>query len=92
MEKISWTDRVRNEEVLLRLKEQRNILHQRFPNFFQVGATFISLNVLRTALLLSPLKANFLRFSTTVCDTKFTLILFFLSVVRGTQFGKHCPT
>jgi hypothetical protein len=26
MEKISWTDRVRNEEVLLRAKEQRNIL------------------------------------------------------------------
>jgi hypothetical protein len=24
MEKISWTDRVRNEEVLLRVKEQRN--------------------------------------------------------------------
>jgi len=28
MEKISWTDRVRNEEVLLRVKEQRNILHE----------------------------------------------------------------
>ena len=28
MEKISWTDRVRNEEVLLRAKEQRNILHE----------------------------------------------------------------
>jgi hypothetical protein len=27
MEKIRWTDRVRNEEVLLRVKEQRNILH-----------------------------------------------------------------
>jgi len=27
MEKISWTDNVRNEEVLLRVKEQRNILH-----------------------------------------------------------------
>jgi hypothetical protein len=27
MEKISWTDRVRNEEVLLRVKEQRYILH-----------------------------------------------------------------
>ena len=25
---ISWTDRVRNEEVLLRVKEQRNILHE----------------------------------------------------------------
>jgi len=29
MEKISWTDHVRNEEVLLRVKEQRNILHER---------------------------------------------------------------
>ena len=28
MEKISWTDRVRNEEVLLRVNEQRNILHE----------------------------------------------------------------
>jgi len=28
MVKISWTDHVRNEEVLLRAKEQRNILHE----------------------------------------------------------------
>jgi hypothetical protein len=28
MEKISWTDHVRNEEVLLIVKEQRNILHK----------------------------------------------------------------
>jgi len=28
MEKISWTDHVRNEEVLLRVKEQSNILHE----------------------------------------------------------------
>jgi hypothetical protein len=28
MEKISWNDQVRNEEVLLRVKEQRNILHE----------------------------------------------------------------
>jgi hypothetical protein len=27
MEKVSWTDRVRNEEVLHRVKEERNILH-----------------------------------------------------------------
>jgi hypothetical protein len=26
--KIVWTDHVRNEEVLLRVKEQRNILHE----------------------------------------------------------------
>jgi hypothetical protein len=28
MEKISWTDHVRNEEVLLRVKEQMNILYE----------------------------------------------------------------
>jgi hypothetical protein len=28
MEKISWIDHVRNEEVLLRFNEQRNILHE----------------------------------------------------------------
>jgi len=28
MEKISWTDHVRNEDVLLRVKEQRNILYE----------------------------------------------------------------
>jgi len=28
MVKISWTDHVRNEEVLLRVKEQTNILHE----------------------------------------------------------------
>jgi hypothetical protein len=27
MEKISWTDHVRNEEVLLRVSVQKNILH-----------------------------------------------------------------
>ena len=28
MEKISWTDHVRNEEVLLRVNDQRNIIHE----------------------------------------------------------------
>jgi len=28
MEKISWTDHVRNDDVLLRVKEQRNIQHE----------------------------------------------------------------
>jgi hypothetical protein len=28
MEKISWTDHVRNEEMLVRVSEQRNILHE----------------------------------------------------------------
>ena len=28
MEKISWTDHVRTEEVLLRVKKQRHFLHE----------------------------------------------------------------
>jgi len=28
MEEISWTDHVRNEDVLLRVNEQRNVLHE----------------------------------------------------------------
>ena len=41
MEKISWTDRVRNEEVLLRVKEQRNILHRiKRRNADWIGHTF----------------------------------------------------
>jgi hypothetical protein len=28
MEKISWTNNVKNEVVLLRVKDQRNILHE----------------------------------------------------------------
>jgi hypothetical protein len=28
MEKISWTDHVRSEEVLFRVEEKRNILHE----------------------------------------------------------------
>jgi hypothetical protein len=27
MGKMNWTDRLRNEEVLLRIKKERNILH-----------------------------------------------------------------
>jgi hypothetical protein len=37
-------------------------LEQCFSNFFQVGTTFISQNVLRTTILLSHLKANLLFF------------------------------
>jgi hypothetical protein len=28
MEKTIWTDRVKNEEVLHRIKEKRNVLHK----------------------------------------------------------------
>jgi len=37
MEKISWTDHVRNEDVLLTVKKQGNILHEirkRTANWF----------------------------------------------------------
>jgi hypothetical protein len=61
-------------------------LKQRFSNFFQVETTFISQKILRTTLLLSPLKTNCLRFSTIVRDTQFTLILFF-SVFYGLMFN-----
>jgi hypothetical protein len=33
MEKISWTDHVRNEDVLLRVKEQRNEIRKRKANW-----------------------------------------------------------
>jgi len=45
MEMIRWTDHVRNEEVLLRVKEQRYILHEirgvfkKFPQFYIFAGT-----------------------------------------------------
>ena len=30
MENISWTDRVRNEHVFRRIKEERNVLHAKY--------------------------------------------------------------
>ena len=38
--------------VVIRVCRRANTLDQRFSNFFQVGTTFISQNVLRTTLLL----------------------------------------
>jgi hypothetical protein len=32
IEKISWTDNVRNEEILPRVEEQRSILHEMSKN------------------------------------------------------------
>jgi hypothetical protein len=46
MEKISWTDHVRNE-VLLRVKEQRNILHE----ISTLKANWIGLILPRNCLL-----------------------------------------
>ena len=47
VEKISWTDHVRNEEVLLRVKEQRNILHE----ILKLKANWISHVLHRNCLL-----------------------------------------
>jgi replicative superfamily II helicase len=47
MEKISWTDRVRNEEVLRRVKEKRNILHTKK----QWKANWIGHMLLRNCLI-----------------------------------------
>jgi hypothetical protein len=47
MEKISWTDHVRNEEVLLRVKEQRNIL----PEISKRKANWIGHILRRNCLL-----------------------------------------
>jgi hypothetical protein len=47
MEKISRTDHVRNEDVLLRVKEQRNILHE----ILKRKANWIG-HILRTICLL----------------------------------------
>jgi hypothetical protein len=47
MEKISWTDRVRNEEALHRVKEDRNILH----TIKRRQANWIGHNLRRNCLL-----------------------------------------
>jgi len=47
VEKISWTDRVRNEKVLLKVKEQRNIL----PELSKPKANWIG-HILRRNFLL----------------------------------------
>jgi hypothetical protein len=47
MEKISWTDRVRNEEVLHRVKVERNILH----TIKRRKANWIGHNLRRNCLL-----------------------------------------
>jgi hypothetical protein len=54
MEKISWTDRVRNEEVLLRVKEQRKILHE----IVKRKANWIGHILRRNCLLRQVIKGN----------------------------------
>ena len=41
MEKISWTDHVRHEDVLLRVNEQRNFLHEiRKPRLIRLVTSY----------------------------------------------------
>jgi hypothetical protein len=54
MEKNSWTDRVRNEEVLLRAKEQRNVLHE----VSKRKANWIGHNLRRNCLLRQVIKGK----------------------------------
>jgi hypothetical protein len=54
MDKISWTDHVRNEDVLLRVKEQRNILHE----IRKRKANWIGHILLRNCLLQRVTKGN----------------------------------
>jgi len=37
MEEVSWTDRVRNEEVLQRVQEERNIPHTEKRKAYWIG-------------------------------------------------------
>ena len=53
-EKISWTDHVRNEDVLLRVKEQRNILH----DIRKREANWIGHILRRTCLLKQVIEGN----------------------------------
>jgi hypothetical protein len=53
MEKISWTDHVRNEQVLLRVKEQRNTLHE----ISKRKANWIGHTLRRNCLLQQVIKA-----------------------------------
>ena len=54
MEKIRWIDHVRNEEVLLRVKEQRNILH----DIRKRKATWIGQILHRNCLLQQVIKGK----------------------------------
>jgi hypothetical protein len=54
MEKISWTDHVRNWDVLLRVKEQRNILHE----MHKQKANWIGHILRRNCLLQSVIKGK----------------------------------
>ena len=60
MEKISWADHVRNEEALLRVNEQRNILHHHHHHHHHVPE---GLGMLACSLILHEIrkqKANWI--------------------------------
>jgi hypothetical protein len=54
MEKISWTDQVRNEEGLLRVKKQRDMLHE----ISKWKANWIGHILLRNCLLQHVIEGN----------------------------------
>jgi hypothetical protein len=54
MEKIGWTDHVRNEEVLLRVKEQKNMLHE----ISKQNANYIGHILRRNCLLQRVIEGN----------------------------------
>jgi hypothetical protein len=79
-DQFDWSECYTDQQNVLRTNFiGQNVLRNNFIGQNVLRANFIGQNVLRSPLLLSASKANCLRFSTTVCDTQFTLILFFLS-------------
>jgi hypothetical protein len=98
VQRVSWTVSLDINPLVQRFPNlfqvgttfiSQNVLRTTFISKNVLRTTVISQNVLRTTLLLSPLKANCLRFSTTVCDTNFTLIWFFLFF--GLMFNLRGP-
>jgi len=57
MEKISWMDRVRNEEVLHRVKQERNIL----PTVKRRQINWLGLILRRNRLLLHVVEGNIVK-------------------------------
>jgi hypothetical protein len=58
MEKISWTDHVRYEGVLLRVKEQRNILHKISKRKANWIGHFLRRNCLLQQVILGKIKGG----------------------------------
>ena len=58
MEKISWTDHERNEEVLLKFKEQKNILHEISKRNGKWISIFLHRNCLLQRVIKGKIKAG----------------------------------